>query len=235
MIELYQELVPFTNEKSGHKASEDGAYTNPIVAPLSFDVTSAFNTVETVLYIRNTDKDKYYNNVHICLLAPTEAFNDEIETQSFALNSVIVSTTNGVTTTLFKTATPTTKFILDTEYCSEVAPSPSITLSMSTFDSGMCNSLFPLSLISSPDYTISQVNSEVIDARFSLGYDEVSENNWKLKSSSLIIPAIGNQTTPDNSFIPVRMRLYLNQNYGDILTLRKYSIHLAYGYEGTLL
>jgi hypothetical protein len=235
MIELYQELVPFTNEKSSHEASKDGAYTNPIVAPLSFDVTSAFNTVETVLYIRNTDKDKYYNNVHICLLAPTEAANDIYEVQPFSLNSVILSTTNGVTTTLFKNANPLTKFILDTEYCSEVDPVPSITLLMSTIDTSMCNSLFPLSGISTPDYTISQVNSEVIDVRFSFGYDEVSENNWQTKKRSLVIPAIGNQYTPDNSFIPVRMRLYLNQNYGDMLTLRKYSIHLAYGYEGALV
>ena len=75
-------------------------------------------------------------------------------------------------------------------------------------------------------------NPEVTDVRFSVGYDEVSETDWKTKCASVILPSIGNAGMPDNSFIPIRMRLTLNNNYGDMLTLRKYSLHIAYGTEG---
>lgn len=230
MIELYQELVPFTNEKTTYKASTNDAFTNPILMPLSFDVTSSYNTVETVLYIRNNNKDKFYTNVHVCLLAPIAYSNTPT---NFTPDTVLVSFAVSGAKTLFKQGS-TTKYEVDTEYGIDTYPA-NFNLYMPTIDSTIGQTLVPFSGISSPNYTISQVNSEVLDARFSLGYDEVSEKGWLTKSHSVIIPSIGNSTMPDNSYYPVRMRLTLNNNYGDMLTLRNFSVHIAYASEGNVV
>ena len=240
MIELYQELVPFTNEKTSARASQNEAYTNPVLMPLSFDVTSSYNTVETVLYLRNNDKDKFYNNIHICLLAPESLFSDSDNLVTpGTLSSAFLSVNNSIVTTVFKNSSNVTLAILDTEYDSYTVPANNTQLNVASFNLAgepavICNTMFPISGVQY--YNIAQdaqAGAEVLDVRFSAGYDEISENNWLTKKRSIVIPAIGNSTTPDNSYIPVRMRLTLNRSYGDMLTLRRYSINVAWGYEGT--
>jgi hypothetical protein len=227
MIELYQELVPFTNEKTTNKVSKDGEYTNPIFMPLSFDVTSSYNTVESVLYIRNNHPKEYYDNVHICLLAPIAyASNPSVSDGLPITQTITTSLASSGGKVLFKQGA-TTHFELDTEYCSGVTPNPLPALNVSTFSNTIGISTVPISGIT--NYTLDTANYEIADVRFSLGYDEVSESAWKTKNHSIIIPSIGNSSMPDNSFIPVRMRITLNNKYGDMLTLRKFSVHIGYG------
>jgi hypothetical protein len=232
MIELYQELVPFTNDKTQNAASTNSTYSNPILMPLSLDVTSSYNIVETVIYIRNSDKDKYYDNVFISLMAPKSCMTDPVlQTDAFAIGSivydhnaqeVIVSDTNSV------------RFKVDVEYCAETVPSnltPEIDITSWDDGTAVSNAL-PISGIT--NYTI-QSQLPVKDVRFSYGYEELSELVWSSKSHSLMLPSIGNQSLPDNSYIPIRMRIYLNNTYGDLLTLRDYSINVSYSSEGTII
>ncbi len=72
MIELYQELIPFSNNKNPNAVSQNGSLSNPILLSTSLDITSMYTTVEGVIYIRNNDPAKYYKNVMVCLMAPSQ-------------------------------------------------------------------------------------------------------------------------------------------------------------------
>lgn len=230
MIELYQELVPFTNDKSNYSASQSNTYSNPILMPLSLDVTSTYNVVETVIYVRNNDKDKYYENVFVCLLAPKSQLSDtQKANDTYTITSIPYDYDNGIINLY---ASTTNKFSVDTEYCAETVPSGSISLEVSTYDDGTGASvLLPVSGVTGCNLASL---TPVKDVRFSYGYDEVSELGWQSKSHSLIIPNIGNAALTDTSYIPVRMRIYLNNNYGDLITLRDYSINISYSLEGSI-
>lgn len=230
-LELYQELVPFTNEKTTNKASVNEAYSNPILMPLSFDVTSSYNTVETVLYIRNRNKDVHFTNIAICLLAPIGYTSIPDIVPQFDTEEIYVSVDGDAHKTSIRDAS-ISKWEFDTEYISEV--STPFYLMANSFDASVGYTTVPFSNYTT-GFTINKSISEVIDVRFSHGYDEVSEIDWLTKKASIILPSIGNSTYPDNSFIPVRMRLTLNNSYGNMLTLRNFSLHLSYGATGGII
>jgi hypothetical protein len=232
-LELFQELIPFSNEKSNFATSGNGTFTNPIVMPLSFDVASAANTVETIFYIRNNDKDKYYKNVLVTLMAPQSDFNDPtISTRTANANNITLTATNtsNVKVTLYYPVGD--PHPVDLEYSSELLSGGNLnaTVNISTWFDNTSTANIPIS--GETGFTLSQVSSDILDVRFSYGYDEVSELNWLSKKHGVLIPSIGNNTLPDNSFIPIRIRMYINGN-GSLYTMRKYALNLSYEAEMT--
>ena len=69
-IQVFQEELPFSNKKTVASISTGGSYNNPVIIPISLDLTnnSDGNIFETVLYIRNDDISAYYNNIVISLV-----------------------------------------------------------------------------------------------------------------------------------------------------------------------
>lgn len=228
-LELYQEIIPFTNEKMPNPVSTGNSFSNPVVMPLSFDVTSIYNTVESVIYIRNDDKDKYYTNVAVMLMAPKDEFADNaISGATYTIGSVTATSSN---TIVIKDSNGSAKMAVDTEFTSEIPPSLPITFNQETWFDGNTNTMVPISGINGNK--LSSINSSLTDVKFSYGYDEVSELEWKNKKSSIIINNIGTSTAPDNSYIPIRIRLWLNNE--SLFTLKKYAINICYSTEGTIV
>lgn len=99
-IQLFQEQIPFSNKRLDKPISGDGVFTNPVIAPFSFDFTTYVNTLECVIYVRNNSQEHYYKNLTMCLMkedpdvvsAPVEGniINDPTNGPSFSLNSYIV-------------------------------------------------------------------------------------------------------------------------------------------------
>ena len=227
-LELYQEIIPFTNEKMPHPVSSGNSYSNPVVMPLSFDVTSVYNTVESIVYIRNNDKDKFYKTVAIMLMAPKAEFaNNGVATATYTVESVVCSSTNFTV----KEQGGASRHVVDVEYSTEMLPTFPISFNQDTWFDGDTNAMLPISGVSG--YELSSVNSSILDVKFSYGYDEVSELAWLDKKHCVIIPMIGNSTMPDNSYIPIRIRITLNNE--SMFTLKKYSINVCYEYEGTIV
>ena len=235
-LELYQEIIPFSNEKARYPVSSNGSLSNPIVMPLSFDVTSTLNTVETVFYIRNNSIDKYYTNVLITLMAPKTDFADyeNLSSVSFDIDHIKVMSnpasggSNVITN--FYTSDNDLKFTLDTDYTYEIVSLPvsGAFIDPTTWSNSLSNDDLPISGIT--NFTLDQVNSNISNARFSFGYDEVSELEWGNKRHSILIPTIGNSINPDNSFIPIRLRIWIN-GYRSSYTLRDYFINISYESE----
>lgn len=99
-IQLFQEQIPFSNKRLDRPISNDGVFTNPVIAPFSFDFTTHVNTLECVIYIRNDSQEHYYKNIVVSLMkeddevasGPAEGniINHAINGPSFSLNSHIV-------------------------------------------------------------------------------------------------------------------------------------------------
>jgi hypothetical protein len=231
MLEVYQELIPFTNDKGEFPVSSDEDFSNPILMPASFDVSSSYNTVETVIYVRNSNKDKYYKNIHICLLAPYAYFDTESLFNFTPYNAEYDSAVNRVK---FKDSGNFVKFELPVEYSSELS-SANFAFSRSTINIAEIGiSYMPFTTYSAN--SIVEMNSRIKDVRFSVGYDEIPESVWKnSKSQSIILPSIGNTFMQDNSYIPVRMRMWLNGSYSSMLTVRDCAIHIMYSEEGAVI
>jgi hypothetical protein len=224
-LELYQEIIPFTNEKMPYPVSSGNSYSNPVVMPLSFDVTSVYNTVESVIYIRNNDKDKYYKNVAVMLMAPKGEFSENsVSTSTYTIGSVVCPNQNYM---IIKDTNVSSRFYLDTRFTSEQAPTLPIQINQSTWFDGNSNAMLPVSSYSG--YTMSSLNSPLVKVRMSYGYDEVSELDWDSKASSIIINDIGTNELQDNSYIPIRVRIWLNNE--TLFTLKKYSLNVCYSNE----
>jgi hypothetical protein len=67
-IQLFQEQAPFSNKRIDRPISKDGVFTNPVIAPFSFDFTTHVNTLECVVYLKNNSQEHYYKNVIVSLM-----------------------------------------------------------------------------------------------------------------------------------------------------------------------
>lgn len=221
-IEIYQEVIPFSNQKTKYPISENNTLTNPIVMPLSFDTTSQSNTVETVLYIRNNDKDVYYSYVYIGLMMPIADY----DTSMSSYNIGKIEYTSGGELKIYNDSN-SHEFSSDIEIITSSAMSG--LLALNTWNDGIVTNMLPYS----NRYTLSSI-SPIKKVKFSYGYNEVSEYDWiNQKKDGLIIQSIGSSSSPDISYIPVRMRIYLN-GFGTQFTLNDYSLNIAYGSEGSV-
>jgi len=210
MIQLFQESIPFSNKRLDAPASQGGSFLNPVIMPFAINATLGSNTFETVLYIRNTSIEHYYNDIVISLMKESAT-----------------GTGTGLTSGILKTA------------------SNQVFLSMNSFQNILTTVAFP--------YSESQATTKVLDAKyqqnyipitpstdmnvdvkFSYGYDELSELDWQGLTSVLVIPMIGNKTTPDTSYVPIRMRFTINSS-PTIFTIRDYFIDVSYVFEGDVI
>jgi hypothetical protein len=71
------------------------------------------------------------------------------------------------------------------------------------------------------------VDDGTVSVKLSYGYDELSYDEWAMKSSALVIPAIGTTGMADTSYIPIRMRLTWKVA-PSIFTIRDYFIDVSY-------
>lgn len=204
MITLYQEQTPFSNKRLDKQISKDALYTNPVIMPYAFNSTSEYNSLETVIYIRNNDPSKYYTNIVVALM--TEETTDSISNSTGAIYS---SPASGIYLSLPSTSIP---LVLDTVYESYVF----------TDDIRMTNKY-------KSNY-VPVISNELIEIKFSYGYDELSNHEWSKKKSGLLIPYIGNSSLYDMSYIPIRMRVnFLSEPA--IYTIRDYFIDISYEEE----
>jgi hypothetical protein len=233
MIELYQELIPFSNNKNPNAVSQNGTLSNPILLSTSLDITSMYTTVEGVIYIRNNDPTKYYKNVLVCLMAPSrfldisrmkDQYGHQCKNDQFNIKNIYfdssVSTLNIIDTSDIN------RVNLKAEYCSEMLPTDrEIVFDKSLWFDGRTNSSY---LPASYEIISSGVAK---NALLSYGYDEISVTKWKDKSSIIIIPSIGTSTTPDTSYIPIRIRIDIQQNSTMLSSLTDYSLNVMYENE----
>ena len=209
MIQLFQEAIPFSNKRIDAPASQDGSYLNPVIMPFAINTTLGSNVFETVAYIRNTSIENFYNDVVICLMKE----DSNIHTLSPAPG--ILSTNN---TTKAVSISINDYTGID---CSLGFPYAASQSTSKRMDNVYQNNYIP----------ITSLTDSRIDVKFSYGYDEVSALEWDSMSSILVIPSIGNQTTPDTSYIPIRIRITFKES-PSILTIRDYFIDISYLYEG---
>lgn len=204
-ITVFQEQVPFTNQKVPGQVSS-GTYYNPIVMPLSFNVVSYQNFVEVVFYIRNNDPTKYYKDI-LCSLVT-------IGTTTGTMPSSVNFYTNGITIEI--NGNPNQIYKVSSS--SEVNPT----------SGSVTDLVFPANYgFVSPG---NSDNNSNVNVKFSYGYDELSMIDWNSQNEILYIPNIGNTTTYDMSYIPIRMRIQLlTQN--PLYTTRNYSLDVTYGQE----
>lgn len=236
MIELYQELIPFSNNKNPNTVSENGTLSNPVLMSTSLDITSMYTTVESVIYIRNNDPTKYYKNVLISLMAPSrfldiskmyDQFGNQCTNDQFTIKDIYYDSSVG--TFNMTDENNINRIKLSAEYCSEMLPTDrEIFFDKSLWFDGRTNSSY---LPASKEIISSGVAK---NALLSFGYDELSVTRWAQKSNILIIPFIGNQTTPDTSYIPIRVRIDIQQNSTMLSSLTDYAINVMYEQEYTI-
>lgn len=212
MINVFQEAVPFSNRRLDEKISQNGAYTNPIIMPFSLDSTGGENKLEVVFYIRNDSQTHYYKNVLVSLMK-------EIDTGSTPkLRDAAISQSTD--------ATKDPEFSIGTYTKIKVNSSVEDYLLSGSF---IYTAKFYDNCIPIVPQTTSIDNN--ISVRFSYGYDEVSDQEWEnVKKSVLLIPSIGNSTTPDMSYIPIRMRIEWKVQ-PTIFTIRDYFLDITYQEE----
>ncbi|MDY0198782.1 MAG: hypothetical protein RBR68_13310 [Tenuifilaceae bacterium] len=212
MINVFQEAVPFSNRRLDEKISQDGAYTNPIIMPFCLDSTGGENKLEVVFYIRNDSQAHYYKNVLVSLMKEVEVEGTPV------LSNASMSQSSDITNN------PELAIGIYTKI--KVMPSvENYSLSGSfIYNRKFYNNYLPIV----PQTTGVDSN---ISVKFSYGYDEVSEQEWEnVKRSALLIPSIGNSTTPDMSYIPIRMRIEW-KTQPTIFTIRDYFLDVTYQEE----
>jgi hypothetical protein len=201
MLTVYQEQIPFTNKRLDKQISKDQAYTNPVIMPFAFNATSAYNSLETVIYIRNNNPSVYYTGIVVCLMscstsdgiASTGTVLTGATTSTFTLPSVEPITFDNA----FEETNPGDTVILDGQYLSSYTP---------------------------------VTKDSTIEVKFSYGYDELSNYAWSIKNSGLYIPYIGNSSLYDMSYIPIRMRINFFSE-PSLYTIRDYFIDVSYANE----
>lgn len=207
-LELYQESVPFSNKRLDQKASTDGNFTNPVVVPFSFDFTSALNSLECVIYIKNTSTEFRYENVIVSLMEePTVAATAAHATISDDGSDNITFSLSGT----------------------------DVRVGFSVEDNPLTGGQ-QFSLISDPDtdkngYYDSYIpvgdSHNKLNVRFSYGYDEISGVDWNTKGNVLIIPNIGTTGIPDTSYHPVRIRIDWRDRT-ELFTVRDFFLDISY-------
>lgn len=201
MITLYQEQIPLSNKRLEKQISQDGLYTNPVIMPYAFNSTSEYNSLETVIYIRNNDPSKYYTNIAVTLLK-------SIELEAYSLSTGIITNNpaSGISLSLSTSESP-----IKLESAFETYNPPSTINLTNKYQSNYV----PFS------------NDNFIDVKFSYGYDELSNYEWSKKKEGLYIPYIGNQSLYDMSYIPIRIKINFLQD-PTIFTIRDYFIDISY-------
>lgn len=217
-LTLFQEQIPFSNKKTDYPISSGGKYINPVIMSFAFDFTICTNFLETVLYIRNDDINRYYKDVVITLC--------KIDKSVVALSPVL----------------GTLKETLDDGPYFEIGSQPMVPVTFSTETHATVPSAgialinqYSNDVIPITDYVDKFTGLPVwtddnINARFSFGYDELSNVEWTNKKPGLVIPYIGNKGQADTSYIPVRLRL-LWKSASSLFTIRDYFIDVSYGGE----
>jgi hypothetical protein len=82
--------------------------------------------------------------------------------------------------------------------------------------------------------TINKKTDNDINVKFSYGYDQISDYDWSNLNPILVIPSVGNSTTPDTSYIPIRVRIeWINPP--SIYTIRDYFLDVSYSTEGNVI
>lgn len=233
MIELYQELIPFSNNKNPNAVSQNGTLSNPVLLSTSLDITSMYTTVEGVIYIRNNDPTKYYKNVLVCLMAParfldisrmTDQNGNQCTNEQFNIKDIYFD--SSVNTFNMTDELNNNRIKLKAEYCSEMLPTDrNINFDKGLWFDGRTNSSY---LPSSKEIISSGVAK---NALLSYGYDELSVTRWEQRSSIIIIPSIGTATTPDTSYIPIRIRIDIQQNSTMLSSLTDYALNIMYEQE----
>lgn len=236
MIELYQELIPFSNNKNPDAVSQNGTLSNPIIMPLSLDVTSMYTTVEAVIYIRNNDPTKWYKNVLVSLMAParfldlttqTDQYGNQCPADQFEIKSIY-----------YDAATSHLNMVDDSNinriripvtYCSEMLPTDSIS-DILTYDKALWFDGRTNSSYLPCDTTLAK-SGVAKRVYLSYGYDELSQSYWDEQLSTIIIPSIGNANMPDTSYIPIRIRIDIQQNSTILSSLSDYAINIMYERE----
>lgn len=217
-LTLYQEQIPFSNKKTDFPVSSNGKYINPVIMSFAFDFTICTNFLETVLYIRNDDINKWYKNIVITLcksdnsiVSPLPVIGVLKETLEDGPYFTIGDTEKIPVSFSTEThlAIPSAGYSLINQYTSDVIP--------------VTDYVKPL------DGLLVQTDDN-INARFSFGYDELSNVEWQNKKPGLVIPYIGNRSLADTSYIPVRLRL-LWKSASSLFTIRDYFIDVSYEAE----
>ena len=179
MITLFQESVPFSNNRLDEKISKDGKYSNPVMMSYAFDTTIDSNIFETVVYLRNDDQSKYYKNVVIALMKENEGtpsiISGQVNINPLSLklpgSAIAVGIDNA-----FEDFTYLSNILMQNTYMSTYHPVD---------------------------------NDGKVEVKLSYGYDEISNYNWENKKSAIIIPYVGTVNIPDMSYIPIRVRIKL--------------------------
>lgn len=233
MLDIYQELIPFSNKKNRNAVSQNNSLSNPILMSTSLDITSMYTTVESVIYLRNNDPTKYYKNVLVCLMAPfahldvtrmLDPYGDPYPETPFRIEEIFYDSSES--TLNIVDIDGLNRIKLDTEYCSEMLPPANrIDFNINDWFDGSKNSDFlPLSkeLIS---------NGVAKNAMLSYGYEELSSVKWAERSSMILIPSIGSHNYPDTSYIPIRIRIDIQQNSSMTSSLTDYALNVIYEEE----
>lgn len=207
MIQVYQESIPFSNNRIDAPVSTGNRFTNPIIMPFALNTTIGTNVFETVIYIKNTDINDYYKDVVVALMTENEYADGTVDStgQLFTNENtgVVLFGLNDVTGAPTSLAFPYS------------GPQPTVKAIPSQYK----GNYQPL------------VNDQQLEVKFSYGYDEISAAEWETLNSILIIPMIGNSTTPDISYIPIRIRIKVKEN-NIAFTNRSYFLDISYGTKG---
>jgi hypothetical protein len=221
MLNLFQELVPFSNKRLDKAVSSDGAYSNPVIMSFAFDFTVCSNILETVLYIRNDIQSDCYSNIVVSLMKEDKAITPIASSGSLEhrlSDNMPMFVVNGF-------ALPIGSSKEDPLVFATGVPLPGRFMS----------NYVPVQSNLDPDTGNSIESDNKLSVKFSYGYDELSNIDWATKHSALCIPNIGYKSQPntnpfgtaDTSYHPVRMRMTW-KSQSTLLTIRDYFIDVSY-------
>lgn len=215
-ITLHQEELPFSNKRVANPVSQNGAYTNPVIMSFAFDFTVCTNVLESVIYIRNNDANKYYRNVVVTLMKD----DPNVLSPSMTYGTIQTHGTLGPVIRIANT--------YDVPISYSVEQPPAIPAEGITITGAYETDAVPII-----DYRLgsdSIYTDDNIGVKFSYGYDELSNVEWESQNSALVIPQLGTINIPDTSYIPIRMRI-LWKNASSLFTIRNYYIDISYEKE----
>ena len=218
-LTLYQEQIPFSNKKTDFPISSGNTYTNPVIMSFAFDFTICTNFLETVMYIKNDEIDKWYKNVVITLCKKDTSqgampiIAQAVIDEDLAFGTYVKIGSRPIVPVTFSTETyptlPNGGLIVAGQYLSDA---------------------IPITDYIDPSTSVSVFTDESINARFSYGYDELSNVEWANMKPGLVIPQIGSTGQADNSYIPIRLRL-IWKSTSSLFTIRDYFIDVSYQSE----
>lgn len=221
MLNIFQELVPFSNKRLEKSISTNATFTNPVIMSWAFDFTICSNTLETVIYVRNDLSTDCYTNVIISLQKEDKSITNPVIANGvidkFASNSSPSYSING--------------YLAPLGFSTETIPN----IQQPIIIPGAYNSNYiPILSDKNPDTNALIETDDSLSVKFSYGYDEISAVDWISKNSILCITNIGTKGTvlnrlgmPDTSYHPIRMRITWKKQ-ATLLTIRDYFIDVSY-------